>query len=152
MKYPGVKIIEDVEGVTDNYKILYLVIGDNTSPGDEISVIDLSGMTEKQRDAFNFLSKLLHWRKGSANEIIAKGQLKHFMPRNGQYIYERRLGDRAIQIIMNGTDEPQKLIAERISEILPIETTQQDVLTERKITITPDLVLEPREILILEDL
>lgn len=121
-------------------------------PGDEINVFDFSGMNEKQREAFNFLSKLLHWRKGNANKIIAKGQLKHFMPRNGQYIYERRLGDNAIQIIMNGTDEPQKLIADRIAEILPKGTIRRDALTGREITISPALVLEPREILILEDL
>ena len=31
--YPGVKLIEDVDGVTDNYKILYLTIGDDAVPG-----------------------------------------------------------------------------------------------------------------------
>ena len=120
-------------------------------PGDEVNVLDFTGMNDQQRDAFNFLSKLLHWRRGEANEIIAKGKLKHFMPRNGQYVYERRLDDRSIQVIMNGTDEPQKLIAERIKEILPQGTVRHDVLTDKDIIISPDLTLAPRAILILED-
>ena len=119
-------------------------------PGDEVSVFDFSGMTDQQREAFAYLSKLLHWRKGPANEILAKGTLKHFLPRKGQYIYERRLGDRAIQVIMNGTDEPQTLIAERIGEILPVGTVRHDVISDSDVTISPDLVLAPRQVLILE--
>lgn len=118
-------------------------------PGDEVSVLDFSGMTDQQREAFNYLSKLLHWRKG--NDIIAKGKLKHFIPTKGQYIYERRLGDRAVQVILNGTDEPQNLIAERITEILPTGTVRRDVITGKNVTISPELVLEPRAVLILED-
>lgn len=119
-------------------------------PGDEVSVLDFSGMTDQQREAFNYLSKLLHWRKG--NDVIAKGKLKHFIPTKGQYIYERRLGDRAVQVILNGTDEPQNLIAERITEILPTGTVRRDVITGEEVTISPELVLEPRAVLILEDL
>ncbi|MDE6437269.1 MAG: cyclomaltodextrinase C-terminal domain-containing protein, partial [Muribaculaceae bacterium] len=118
-------------------------------PGDEVSVLDFSGMTDQQREAFDYLSKLLHWRKG--NDIIAKGKLKHFIPTKGQYIYERRLGDRAIQVIMNGTDKPQNLIAERITEILPTGTVRRDVITGKNVNISPELVLEPRAVLILED-
>ena len=33
---------------------------------------------------FSFLQKLLQWRKG--NEVIAKGQLKHFAPNKGVYV------------------------------------------------------------------
>ena len=41
--------------------------------------------TARQREAFDYMQKLLQWRKG--NEAIAKGTLKHFAPNKGIYAY-----------------------------------------------------------------
>ena len=46
------------------------------------------------QDAFSYLQKLLHWRRGQANDVIARGSLKHFMPQNGIYAYRRALDDK----------------------------------------------------------
>ena len=42
------------------------------------------------------MQKLLQWRKG--NEVIAKGQLKHFAPNKGVYVYERKYGDKSVVV------------------------------------------------------
>ena len=37
------------------------------------------------------------------NEVIAKGQLKHFAPNKGVYVYERKYGDKSVVVFLNGT-------------------------------------------------
>ena len=120
-------------------------------PGDSITVFDGTGMTPLQAEAFDYLSRLLHWRKGAANEVIAKGSLKHFAPQQRAYIYERRLGDKAVDVILNGTDEPLTLDMEYYSEILPKGISLTDALTGNRLTIDDTLTLAPRQTLILQN-
>lgn len=117
-------------------------------PGDETSVFTAEGRTPEQQEAFDFLSKLLNWRRG--NEVISRGTLKHFMPENGMYVYQRRLGDKAVTILMNGTDEPLTTTMERTVEILPYGTTLHDMLTDSNVTIKEEMTFPARAILILE--
>lgn len=121
-------------------------------PGDSINVFDGSGMTPIQAEAFAYLSKLLHWRKGEVNEVISKGSLKHFAPQQRAYIYERRLGDKVIDVLLNGTDEPITLDMEYYSEILPKGATRTDIFTGQQLTIDDQLTLSPRQTLILTNL
>lgn len=117
--------------------------------GDTTNVFSPEGRTPKQQEAFDFLSKLLNWRRG--NEIIAKGSLKHFMPTNGLYVYRRQLPDgRNVIVIMNGNDSPVTVDMERYGEILPLGTTRHDFISGRDFTATQSMTFEPRQILILE--
>jgi glycosidase len=118
-------------------------------PGDTINVFDYSGMTDLQREAYDFLSKLLNWRKGAANEVIAKGRLKHFMPQTGLYVYERWLGDKKIDVLMNGTDEPLSVSMNRTLEILPYGTVRHDLISDKDVTIEEEMTFDPRQIMIL---
>ena len=76
--------------------------------------------------------------------------MKHFMPDNGVYVYERRLDERAAIIIMNGQDEPVNLSLDRYAEILRGKTSGKDILTNRTIPLQKELSLSSKEILILE--
>ena len=117
-------------------------------PGDTRDEFTPEGRSAVQNEAWNFLRTILHWRKG--NEAIARGQMKHFMPDNGVYVYERRLDERAAIIIMNGQDEPVDLPLDRYAEILQGKTSGKDILTGRTIPLRDELALSPKEILILE--
>lgn len=120
-------------------------------PGDSVDAFTAAGRTEVQNDAWNFLSRLLNWRRGEANEVIAKGRLKHFMPQNGVYAYERRLGDRAVVVLMNGNDEPLDVTMERTVEVLPYGSTWTDALTGEAFTVAESMTMSPRQILILQN-
>lgn len=120
-------------------------------PGDSVDAFTAAGRTEVQNDAWNFLSHLLNWRRGQANEVIAKGRLKHFMPQNGVYAYERRLGDRAVVVLMNGNDEPLDVTMERTVEVLPYGSTWTDALTGEAFTVAESMTMSPRQILILQN-
>ena len=58
-------------------------------PGDAVNQFEASRRTDIQNEAWNYMQKLLKWRKG--NEVIAKGKMKHFVPQNGVYVYARNL-------------------------------------------------------------
>ena len=120
-------------------------------PGDTTDAFTPEGRTPKQNEAWDYLSKLLRWRRGEANDVIAKGSLKHFMPQNGIYTYERRLGDKRVVVMMNGNDTPVTTTMERTLEILPYGTTMTDIVSERPVTITGEMTFAPRQVVILQN-
>ncbi len=117
-------------------------------PGDKTDMFTQDGRTDMQNEAISFLSKLATWRKG--NKVISEGTLKHFMPENGMYVYERRLGDKRAVIIMNGTDKQLSVDMSIYREILPIGKTLKDVITGEDFTITNEIHFAPRSLHILE--
>lgn len=120
-------------------------------PGDKVNAFTKEGRTDKQNEAYNFLSKLLNWRKGKANKVIAKGSLKHFMPENGIYVYQRKLEDKEIHIIMNGNDTSRTVTMGRTLETLPYGAKLRDMLTGEIITITQEMTFPARALYILEN-
>lgn len=120
-------------------------------PGDSTDAFTAEGRTDLQNEAWNFLSKLLNWRKGEANEVIAKGTLKHFMPQNGLYVFERRLGDKQVVVIMNGSDKKVTKTMERTLEILPYGTEMLDIISGEKVKIEPEMEFAPRQVMILQN-
>jgi glycosidase len=119
--------------------------------GDTVNAFTAVGRTELQNEAWDYLSKLLHWRREVANDVIAKGSLKHFMPQNGLYVYQRKLGDKAVTVMLNGTSKPLTVTMERTLEILPYGTTLHDLITDSDVTITEEMTFSPRQVLILQN-
>ncbi|MDE5968598.1 MAG: cyclomaltodextrinase C-terminal domain-containing protein, partial [Muribaculaceae bacterium] len=119
--------------------------------GDEVNAFTPEGRTDLQNEAWNYLSTLLKWRRDEANDVIANGTLKHFMPINCAYVYERRLGDKQVVVLINGTDEPLELQMDRYAEIMPKGIQMKNVLTGEQVTIGDTLLLQPRQTLLLQN-
>ncbi|MBQ1933156.1 MAG: glycoside hydrolase family 13 protein [Muribaculaceae bacterium] len=120
-------------------------------PGDAVNAFTPEGRTPMQNEAHDFLAKVLNWRKGKANDVIANGTLKHFMPTNGIYLYERRLGDKQVIVMLNGNDNELLVEMDRYNEIMPIGTTMHNMLTGASVTISDEMTFAPRAIYILEN-
>lgn len=120
-------------------------------PGDKVNAFSREGRTPLQNEAWDYMSKLLRWRRGEANEVIAKGSLRHFMPQNGIYAYRRKLGDKEVIVLLNGRDVPNTVTMERTLEILPYGTTMTDVITGKPVTIEEEMPFEPRQVMILQN-
>lgn len=118
-------------------------------PGDKTDAFTAEGRTPLQNEAHDFMSRVLNWRKG--NKVISEGSLKHFMPENGIYVYQRKLGDDEVIVMMNGNDTPVTTTMERTLEILPYGSTRRDMLTGDTITITEEMTFPPRALYILEN-
>ena len=120
-------------------------------PGDTVNAFTPEGRTPMQNEAWNYLSKILKWRRGEANPVIAKGALKHFMPQTGLYVYQRKLGDKEVTVLMNGTSKPLTVTMERTLEILPYGTRLHNILTDKDVIIEETMTFAPREVMILQN-
>lgn len=117
-------------------------------PGDKVNSFVDAGRTDMQREAWNFISRLANWRRG--NEVISKGSLKHFMPENGVYVYERSYKGKRVVVMMNGTDSENVIDGTIYREIMPEGTTLTDILSGEKVTIAREMRLPARALYILQ--
>lgn len=116
--------------------------------GDSQNAFVASGRTEKQNKAFDFTKLLLNWRKG--NEAISKGTLKHFAPVNGVYVYERKYKDKAVIVILSGSDHEKSIELAQFREVLPTRGVK-DVISGQTIDLSVDkLTLSPRSVYLLQ--
>lgn len=114
--------------------------------GDTRNCFVENGRTEQENEAFEFTRQLLNWRKG--NQVIGKGNLKHYSIQNGVYVYQREFNGKSVVVIMNGTDDSKELDLTPYQEILPRENAF-DVLTGKNVDLSKKLRLDGRENLIL---
>ena len=117
-------------------------------PGDAVNQFEASGRTDIQNEAWNYMQKLLKWRKG--NEVIAKGKMKHFVPQNGIYVYARNLNGKQVVVIMNGNAKESVLPLDRYDEILKGYTSGKDVITGKVVNLQKELTLGAKDVLVLE--
>lgn len=95
-----------------------------------------------------FLKKLLNWRK-SAN-VVHEGSLKHFVPQNGVYTYFRYNETQKIMVVLNKTDQVQKIGLGQFKEMLGDVKDAIDVFSQNKIPMGDSLSIGARQPLILE--
>ena len=117
-------------------------------PGDAVNQFEASGRTDIQNEAWNYMQKLLKWRKGL--EVIAKGKMKHFVPQNGVYVYARNLNGKQVVVIMNGNAKESVLPLDRYDEILKGYTSGKDVITGKVVSLQKELTLGAKDVLVLE--
>ena len=117
-------------------------------PGDAVNQFEASGRTDIQNEAWNYMQKLLKWRKG--NEVIAKGKMKHFVPQNGVYVYARNLNGKQVVVIMNGNAKESVLPLDRYDEVLKGYASGKDVITGKVVSLQKELTLGAKDVLVLE--
>lgn len=114
--------------------------------GDARDCFVKDGRTALENEAFEFTRRLLNWRKG--NQVIGKGNLKHYSIQNGVYVYRREFNGKSVVVILNGTEDSKELDLTPYQEILPKQTAT-DVLTGKNVNLSGKLCLDGRENLIL---
>ena len=119
-------------------------------PGDTTDAFTDAGRTPMQREAFDYIAAINNWRKHS--DAIGKGSMKHFIPADGIYLYERKAGDDAVLVIMNGRDEATETDMARYAEVIPEGSLWRDVVTGETLTLSPSgkRSFAPRETRILQ--
>lgn len=121
-------------------------------PGDTVNSFTRQGRTALQNEAYDWIAAVNNWRKTTT---ATAGGMKHFMPNNGVYLYQRispDLKDEFI-VVMNGRDEELETDMERYGEILEKGTSLIDVITGEKIILYPEsgtYTFSPRETRILQ--
>ena len=117
-------------------------------PGDKDNKFTRKGRTKAENAMFDWLSRLLHWRQG--NEVITKGSQTQFIPYNGVYVIARQYKGRTVLTILNGKKSENKLSVARYAEVICGKTSATDVITGNKVDLSSDLLLSPRQALVIE--
>lgn len=106
------------------------------------------GRSSIQNEAWDYLQNLLKWRKG--NKVISEGQMKHFMPQMGVYVYERYLDNKSVIVFINGSNRGVELPLDRYAESLKGRIQGKDVVTKQTVMFVDFLKLAPKEVLIVD--
>ena len=116
--------------------------------GDSTNAFTASGRTSQQNEAYDYIQKILKWRKG--NKAISNGTLKHFAPMNGVYVYERKYENKSVVVILSGSDSEKTMDLATYKEILP-ENQAKDIISGNIINLSEtSLTISPRSAFILE--
>jgi glycosidase len=117
-------------------------------PGDSINAFTANGRTSVENEYFNYLSKLLNWRKNKP--VIHTGLLTQYAPENDTYVFFRYNDKETIMVIINNNETDQTLKTDRFAESLKTNTSGTDVMTGVKYDLTSSIILPKESTLILE--
>lgn len=116
--------------------------------GDTHNAFTAEGRTRAENAMFTWLSKLLHWRQG--NDVIVKGKQTQFIPYNGVYVIARQYNGKTVMTVVNGTRKQSAFAVKRYAEVIGANTAATDVLTGKTVSLTDDVQLAPRDVMVLE--
>ena len=116
--------------------------------GDKHNAFTAEGRTKDENAMFNWLSKLLKWRRN--NMVITRGKQIQFIPYKGVYVIARQWNDQTILTILNGTSQPVTLPLDRYAEVIGNHQEAKDVISGRKVKLGSELQLKARDTKVIE--
>lgn len=116
--------------------------------GDKHNAFTAEGRTKAENAMFNWLSKLLKWRRN--NMVIIKGKQIQFIPYKGVYVIARQWNDQTILTILNGTSQAVTLPLDRYAEVIGNHQEAKDVISGRKVKLGSELQLKARDTKVIE--
>jgi glycosidase len=106
------------------------------------------GRTNDQNVAYDFLSKLLKWRK--TQSVIHNGKLTHYIPEDNIYVYFRYNEQKTIMVALNGNPSEKKLSTKRFAENIRDFKSGTDVLSGLEILDISTIQIPAMTALVLE--
>ena len=117
-------------------------------PGDPVNAFTGEGLSEQQLEAQAYVRTLLTWRRDRS--VIHHGDLTHFVPENGTYVYFRHDADDSVMVALNKNAAPIDLELDRFSERLQGFAAAHDVVTGETLPLDATLPLPPRSVRVLD--
>ena len=116
--------------------------------GDKVDAFAGQGLTPRQREAQDFVRKLVNWRKGQP--VIHHGKMMHYGPRDNTWVYFRYDGSKKVLVAFNNNPKEMALGVDRFREMLGGVASGTDVLTGKTYDLRNELRLPARAAVILE--
>lgn len=114
---------------------------------DDINAFTSQGLSSQQKEAQDFLKKLLNWRKNTP--VIHHGKLMHFAPDKGTYAYVRYDDKKKVMVVINKNKVTTEIATARFHEMLTPTATATEVLSGKKFDLSKAIKLPARSVLIL---
>lgn len=99
-------------------------------------------------EAQNYTRKLYQWRKSASS--IHEGNLMHYEPKNGVYVYFRYTDTEQTMIVLNKNSEAQILDLARFNERLFGYSTMRDIISNKEYSLTSPLTVSANEVAVYE--
>lgn len=115
--------------------------------GDAGDAFTGAGLTAQQREAQDYIRALFDWRKRTP--LLHTGQLTHFAPADGVYVYFRHQGEKAVLVALNKNAEATPLALDRFDAFLRGRSAR-DALTAEPVVLGTSLTLPGQSATILE--
>ncbi len=116
--------------------------------GDAVNVFKNEGLTDRQREASNYMSKLANWRKNK--KVIHSGKLTHFIPDNDIYVYFRHDAQEKVMVIIHTGNNAKKLDTKRFDELLKDVSKGKDILSEKMLDNLKVIDVAPKSVMVIE--
>jgi len=98
-------------------------------PGDKSDQFTKAGRSEMQNEAWDYLQKILKWRKTS--DAVMKGKMIHYAPNNGIYVYARIKDNKTVMVILNSALKDQSVSMGRFTDVTGTFTSGKDIISAK---------------------
>lgn len=117
---------------------------------DKVNAFTGKGLSAKEKEAQQFVKKLMNWRKRSP--VVHHGKLMHFAPKNQDEIYVMfRYDDKdKIMLVLNKNDKDMEVDLKPYQEILGNSLTGKDVLSGTEFTAAKKISVKAMTAMIIE--
>lgn len=105
--------------------------------GDPVNGFTGKGLTEKQKQAKDFLQKILQWRKDA--KALHQGKLLHYVPEQNTYVYFRYNDQHKVMVALNMGDQVANLELARFSEALHTPASGKEIISGKVYTLSGTL-------------
>lgn len=95
--------------------------------GDASDQFTKAGRSAMQNEAWDYLQKLLQWRKTS--DAVTKGTMMHYAPKDNVYVYGRIKDNHHVMVLLNSALTDKTVKMDRFSDVIGKFTTGKDVIT-----------------------
>lgn len=116
--------------------------------GDSINVFTGKNLDIEIKSYKNWLKDLIHWR--NETPVLHHGQLMHYEPQNGVYVYFRYDNESTVMVVVNKNNESVDLPLARFKERINGYSKVRDILDKQDFILEDKLTLLKRSITILE--
>jgi len=117
-------------------------------PGEEIDVETGKGLTDEQKEAYQWTKHLLNWRK--TNKVVQFGKLTHYIPENGVYVYFKTTDEGSVMVLLNNNDKETTVNLSRFSENLKGFSAGRSVMTRQQFESLNEITLPGKSPMIVE--
>lgn len=116
--------------------------------GDTRNAFTGEGLSVQEKNAQQFMKKLLNWRKSS--DVIHNGKLMHYAPNLGVYSYFRYTDNGKVMVILNKNKEAVQLDMKRYHEMLNGNQTGKDIISGKNIKLFDKMEVPAQSAMIIE--
>ena len=106
------------------------------------------GRTAEENEVFDYLKKLLHYRKNNA--VLQNGKMTQFIPENGMYVFFRHNDEKTVMVICNNNAGESVLYTNRFAEIMQGFVSGTDIISGKTVDTLNPVSIPGKTVRILE--